>query len=65
MSDVGADIFAEWRVVPEYVVPFSVFMFVSNRWFVVLVSAFIKCFLVWTGGSVKILCGKKGMRVIC
>ena len=44
MSDVGADIFAEWRVVPEYVVPFSVFMFVSNRWFVVLVSAFIKCF---------------------
>ena len=65
MSDVGADIFAEWRVVPEYVVPFSVFMFVSNRWFVVLVSAFIKCFLVWIGGSVKILCGKKGMRVIC
>ena len=65
MSDVGADIFAEWRVVPEYVVPFSVFMFVSNRWFLVLVSAFIKCFLVWTGGSVKILCGKKGMRVIC
>ena len=65
MSDVGADIFAEWRVVPEYVVPFSMFMFVSNRWFVVLVSAFIKCFLVWTGGSVKILCGKKGMRVIC
>ena len=65
MSDVGADIFAEWRVVPEYVVPFSVFMFVSNRWFVVLVSAFIKCFLVWTGGSFKILCGKKGMRVIC
>ena len=62
MSDVGADIFAEWRVVPEYVVPFSVFMFVSNRWFVVLVSAFI---LVRTGGSVKILCGKKGMRVIC
>lgn len=65
MSDVGADIFAEWRVVPEYVVPFSVFMFVSNRWFVVLVSAFIKCLLVRTGGSVKILCGKKGMRVIC
>ena len=65
MSDVGADIFAEWRVVPEYVVPFSMFMFVSNRWFVVLVSAFIKCFLIWTGGSVKILCGKKGMRVIC
>ena len=41
------------------------FMFVSNRWFVVLVSAFIKCLLVRTGGSVKILCGKKGMRVIC
>ena len=25
MSDIGANIFAEWGVVPEYVVPLSVF----------------------------------------
>ena len=25
MSDIGADIFAEWGVVPEYVVPLSAF----------------------------------------
>ena len=35
MSDIGADVFAEWGVVPEYVVPLSVFSFVSRRWFVV------------------------------
>ena len=30
MFDICADVFAEWGVVPEYVVPF-----VSRRWFVV------------------------------
>ena len=29
MSDIGADAFAECGVVPEYVVPLSVFPFVS------------------------------------
>ena len=32
VSDIGADAFAEWGVVPEYVVPLSVFPFVSCRW---------------------------------
>ena len=32
MSDIGTDAFAEWGVVPEYVVPLSVFPFVSCRW---------------------------------
>ena len=32
MSDIGSDVFAEWGVVPEYVVPLSV---VSRGWFVV------------------------------
>ena len=35
MSDIGADVFANWGVVPEYVVPLSVFLFVSRRWFIV------------------------------
>ena len=35
VSDIGADVFAEWRVVPEYVVPLPVFLFVSCGWFVV------------------------------
>ena len=25
VSDIGADVFAEWGVVPEYVVPLSIF----------------------------------------
>ena len=36
MSDVGANIFAEWGVVPEYVVfPLSVFSLGGRIWFVV------------------------------
>ena len=43
MSNIGADVFAEWGVVPEYVVPMSVFLFVGYGWFVssVPVSAFV------------------------
>ena len=49
MSDIGADVLAEWRVVPEDVVSLPVFAFCSRGGFVVegvLVSAFVKCFLV-------------------
>ena len=55
MSNIGADVFAEWGVVPEYVVPMSVFLFVSYGWFVssVPVSAFVKCFLVWRSSLVE------------
>ena len=35
MSDIGADTFAEWGVVPEYVVQLSAFLFVSCGWFIV------------------------------
>lgn len=36
MSDIGADVFAEWGVVvPEYVVPLSVCSFVGRGWFIV------------------------------
>ena len=35
MSDVGANIFAEWGVVPEYVVPLPVFSLGRRIWFVV------------------------------
>ena len=35
MSDVGANIFAESGVVPEYVVPLSVFSLGMGIWFVV------------------------------
>ena len=35
VSDVGADVFAEWGIVPEDVVPLSVFSVVSREWFVV------------------------------
>ena len=34
VSDIGADIFAELGVVPEYVVPLTVFSFVSYGWFI-------------------------------
>ena len=35
MSDIGADVFAEWGVVPENVVPLSIFSVVSRGWLVV------------------------------
>ena len=35
MSDVGANIFAVWGVVPEYVVPLSVFLLGGCIWFLV------------------------------
>ena len=53
MSDVGVDVLAEWRVVPENVVSLSVFAFGSRDGFVVegvLISACVKCFLVWGSG---------------
>ena len=56
MSDVGADVLAEWRVVPENVVSLSVFAFGSRGEFVVkgvLIFAFVKCFLVRRGGFVE------------
>ena len=34
LKNIGANVFAEQGVVPEYVVPLSVFSFVSCRWFV-------------------------------
>ena len=49
MSDVVADVLAEWGVVPENVVSLSVFAFGCRGGFVtegVLISAFVKCFLV-------------------
>ena len=56
MSDIGADVLAEWRVVPEDVASLSVFAFCSRGGFVVegvLVSAFVKCFLVRGEGFVE------------
>ena len=53
VCDIGADVSAEWGVVPEYFVLLSVFSFVSRGWFVVQsvpVSAFVGCF--WYGGMV-------------
>ena len=35
MSDISADVFAEWRVVPENVVPLPVSSFDSHGWLVV------------------------------
>ena len=49
MSEVGADVLEKWRVVPENVVSLSVFAFGCRGGFVVegvLISAFVKCFLV-------------------
>ena len=41
-------------VVPEYVVPMSVFLFVSYGFVSsVPVSAFVKCFLVWKSSLVE------------
>ena len=54
MSDVVADVLAEWGVVPENVVSLSVFAFDCRGGFVtegVLMSAFVKCFLVRGGGG--------------
>ena len=35
VSDIGADVFSEWGVVPEDIVPLSVFSVFSREWFVV------------------------------
>ena len=34
MADIGVDVFAEWRVIPEDVVMLSVFLFSSRDQFV-------------------------------
>ena len=70
MSDVVADVLAEWGVVPENVVSLSVFAFGCRGGFVtegVLISAFVKCFLVRGGGRLcrMRLCPMKGMKVVC
>ena len=69
MSDVVADVLAEWGVVPENVVSLSVFAFGCRGGFVtegVLISAFVKCFLVRGGGFCRMrLCPMKGMKVVC
>jgi len=52
LSDVGADVLAEWRVVPENVIWLSVFAFGSGAGFVlvgVLISAMSSAF--WCGGA--------------
>ena len=54
VSDIGAYIFAEWGVVPEYVVLLSVFSFVSCGWLVMYsgqVSTFFECFSIWNRPS--------------
>ena len=54
VSDIGADNFAEWGVVPEYVVLLSVFSFVSCGWLVMCsgqVSTFFECFSIWNRPS--------------
>ena len=56
MSDVVADVLVEWRVVPENAVSLSVFAFGCRGGYVVvgvLISAFVKCFLVRGGGFVE------------
>ena len=56
MSDVGVDVLAEWRVVPENVVSLSFFAFGSRDGFVVegvLISACVKCSLVRGSGFVE------------
>ena len=69
MSDIGADVLAEWRVVPEDVASLPVFAFGSRGGFVVegvLVSAFVKFFLVRGGRLCRMmLCLMKGMKVAC
>ena len=69
MSDVVADVLAEWGVVPENVVSLSVFAFGCRGGFVtegVLISAFVKCFLVRGGQLCRMrLCPMKVMKVVC
>ena len=69
MSDIGADVLAEWRVVPEDVASLSVFAFCSRGGFVVegvLVSG-LRQVLFGTGGRLcrMKLCLMKGMKVVC
>ena len=49
LSYIGADVLAEWRVVPKDVASLPDFAFGGRGGFVVegvLISAFVKCFLV-------------------
>ena len=68
MSDAGADVLAEWRVVPENVASLPVFAFGSRGGFIVegvLISAFVKSFLVRRRLCRMRLCPMKGMKVVC
>ena len=68
MSNIGADVFAEWGVVPEYVVPMSVFLFVSYGWFCVECTSIRICLVLFGMEeqlSQRMLCGMKGMTVFC
>ena len=56
MSYIGANVLAEWRVVPKDVALLPVFAFGNRGEFVVegvLISTFVKCFLVRWGGFVE------------
>ena len=69
MSDIGADIFAEWGVVPENVVSLSVFPFGSRTWFVAGECSGIHSRLVLFGMEGRLgrmmPCQMKGMKVVC
>ena len=50
VSDIGADIFAEWQLYQSLLFHCLFFHFVSCWWFImqiVPVSTFFKCFLIW------------------
>ena len=70
MSDVGADVLVEWRVVSENVISLSVFAFGSRGGFVVegvLISAYVTQVL--SGTEERLcrmkLCPMKAMKVVC
>ena len=68
MSDIGADVLAEWRVVPEDVASLPVFAFGSCGGFVVeSIDIRLRQVLFGTGGRLcrMKLCLMKGMKVVC
>ena len=65
MSDIGADVLAEWRVVPEDVASLPVFAFGSRGGFVMDIR--LRQVLFGTEGRLcrMKLCLMKGMKVVC
>ena len=68
MADVCDDVFTEWRVVPEDLVPLSALSLVCRGRFIledVLITALVKCFLTGVRLGQMSDCRMRGAKGVC